>query len=40
MPWVNMNMPQVMPGDANQYAMQLAWMQQAYFQYMTQYMQL
>lgn len=28
------------PMDANQYAMQLAWMQQAYIQYMTQYMQL
>lgn len=26
--------------DPNQYAMQLAWMQQAYFQYMAQYMQL
>lgn len=26
--------------DPNQYAMQMAWMQQAYMQYMTQYMQL
>ncbi|CAH1364969.1 hypothetical protein MTP99_001289 [Tenebrio molitor] len=35
MPWANG------PGmDPNQYAMQMAWMQQTYLQYMTQYMQL
>ncbi|KAJ8976861.1 hypothetical protein NQ317_014256 [Molorchus minor] len=39
MPWVyNTNGPPT--ADANQYAMQLAWMQQAYLQYMMQYMQL
>lgn len=38
MPWVyNVNGTQI---DANQYAMQVVWMQQAYLQYMTQYMQL
>ncbi|CAG9835177.1 unnamed protein product [Diabrotica balteata] len=37
MPYFNMNSGQI---DPNQYAMQLAWMQQAYFQYMSQYMQL
>lgn len=38
MPWVyNVNGT---PVDANQYAMQVVWMQQAYLQYMTQYMQL
>ncbi|CAG9821254.1 unnamed protein product [Phaedon cochleariae] len=40
MPWGNLNSPQLNITDPNQYAMQLAWMQQAYFQYMTQYMQL
>nr|CAH7730444.1 unnamed protein product [Callosobruchus chinensis] len=39
MPWINANGPQATPADVNQYAMQLAWMQQAYYQYMTQYMQ-
>ncbi|KAF2897155.1 hypothetical protein ILUMI_09021 [Ignelater luminosus] len=34
--WPN-NMP---PMDPNQFAMQMAWMQQAYMQYMTQYMNL
>lgn len=34
-PWTN-----GAPMDPNQYAMQMAWMQQAYLQYMTQYMQL
>lgn len=38
MPWIyNVNGT---PVDANQYAMQVVWMQQAYLQYMTQYMQL
>ncbi|XP_056645178.1 homocysteine-responsive endoplasmic reticulum-resident ubiquitin-like domain member 2 protein [Diorhabda sublineata] len=37
MPYFNVNSG---PVDPNQYAMQLAWMQQAYFQYMAQYMQL
>ncbi|XP_023020429.1 homocysteine-induced endoplasmic reticulum protein [Leptinotarsa decemlineata] len=40
MAWFNMNNPPMTPMDPNQYALQLAWMQQAYFQYMTQYMQL
>lgn len=39
MPWLN-GAPPVTAMDANQYAMQMAWMQQAYYQYMTQYMQL
>ncbi|CAH1959060.1 unnamed protein product [Acanthoscelides obtectus] len=39
-PWINAIGPQATPADVNQYAMQLAWMQQAYYQYMTQYMQL
>ncbi|CAG9863534.1 unnamed protein product [Phyllotreta striolata] len=36
-PFFNLNNGNI---DANQYAMQMAWMQQAYFQYMAQYMQL
>lgn len=39
--WENFNMNRPLNAiDANQYAAQLAWMQQAYFQYMTQYMNL
>lgn len=34
--WPN-NVP---PMDPNQFAMQMAWMQQAYMQYMSQYMNL
>lgn len=41
-PWTNYN-GQVLPMDPNalnQYQLQMAWMQQAYMQYMAQYMQL
>lgn len=37
--WENFNRP-LNVVDPNQYAAQLAWMQQAYFQYITQYMNL
>ncbi|KAJ8914816.1 hypothetical protein NQ315_014562 [Exocentrus adspersus] len=37
MPWTYVNGTQI---DVNQYAVQVMWMQQAYLQYMTQYMQL
>ncbi|KAG5897276.1 hypothetical protein JTB14_011442 [Gonioctena quinquepunctata] len=40
MAWVNVNNPPMTPVDPNQYALQLAWMQQAYIQYMAQYMHL
>ncbi|CAG9766154.1 unnamed protein product [Ceutorhynchus assimilis] len=40
-PWTNYNgqMPQMDTNALNQYQLQMAWMQQAYMQYMTQYMQ-
>ncbi|XP_060536616.1 homocysteine-responsive endoplasmic reticulum-resident ubiquitin-like domain member 2 protein [Cylas formicarius] len=39
LPWMNLNAQQIPQMDLTQYQMQLAWMQQAYMQYMTQYMQ-
>lgn len=41
-PWMHVNgqMPQMDLNNLNQYQLQMAWMQQAYMQYMAQYMQL
>lgn len=36
----NVQWPNIPPMDPNQYALQMAWMQHAYMQYMTQYMNL